>query len=308
MTRRRSPSKIRNPRRPTVGHETRADRPSGTPYTLCLSASHAPDADIDRELQTASQAGFSCVELWAPALDAYLARHPLVWLELQLRQHGLYVSAISDLDPLPAADSAAAEDRLVHQAHFLELCAHLDALGGGTLVLHLDASQETRGTEASTRALRDYADLAAPFEVTLALEFRATSRVPDFEAALDLVRRAARSNVRLAISAREWCASGAGPRSLEAFEPGLLALVHLDDTLDPSPQSEAPDPARDLYARLAAAGFRGPYCVPLPAPHVKTSATPAAPGAQGAQEARARAARQAAQDLLAPLFEPPPTV
>jgi len=310
MARKRSLGKKRDTR-PTrnVGHATPG--PLGTrgpQYTLCLSTSHAPGTDLDRELETASQAGFSCVELWAPVLDVYLARHPLVWLELQIRRHGLSVSAIDGLDPLPAADAAGPEDRLVHQAYFLELCTHLDALGGGTLVLHVGAGPQRRGAETVVRALRDYADLAAPFEVTLALEFKAASRVPDLDAALDLVRRAERSNLRLAISAREWCASSAGSRPLDALQPGLLALVHLDAAPDPSPAGEAPHPAHALYAHLAAAGFRGPYCVPLLPPAVEASPTPGAPGAQGAQKERARAARQAAQDLLAPLYESPPPV
>ena len=294
MTRRRSPSKTRDTK-----HGTHADRRLHTQYALCLRASHAPDADIERALEIASRAGFSCVELDAPMLEAYLSGHPVVWLDLQLRQHNLYTLLIDGLDRLPAAGAGGPEDLLVHRAHFLELCARLDALGGGTLVLHPGAGEQTQWPEVSARALRDYADLAAPFEVTLAFEFRAKSQAPDLQAALDLVQRAARSNLRLAISAREWCASGADLRPLEALEPGRLALVRLDAAPDPapSPAGEAPDPAQGLYARLAAAGFRGPYCVALPAP------SPEMPDAPGE---RARAARQAALDLLAPLYQAQP--
>jgi hypothetical protein len=234
-------------------------------------------------------------------LEAYLARHPVVWLDMQIRQHGIHRLTVNGLAPLSFTRGILDEDALVDQARFLELCTGLDALGGATIVLHPAAGQRgnrERGREASLRVLRAYADLAAPFEITLGFEFRADSTAPTLEAAQELVKGAARSNLRLSLSTHEWCASQAKPRTLNALESGQLALVHLDSL----PQSSQPasmhkllptedEPARTLAlcAHLAAAGIRGPYCVP-------TSADGDTP------LDRARAARKAAIAYLTPLF------
>jgi sugar phosphate isomerase/epimerase len=241
--------------------------------SLCLSTSRSPTAEIDHELEIAGQAGFSCVELWAPALHAYLARHPPVWLDVQLRQHGIRTLVLNGLDPLPIMD---VEDALVNQAHFLELCTHLDALGGATIVLHPAEKQgkNKQRLPGFEHTLRAYADLAAPFEVLLAFEFRANGIVPDLGTAQDLVQRGARSNLRLALSTREWQISAGDPQALDALKSDLLALVHLDSLPDEQPQASAkstqpptrddPGLSPDVYARLSAAGFGGPYCL-LPA-------------------------------------------
>ena len=105
---------------------------------LCLSTDRASSAEIDGKLQIASEAGFSCIELWAPALETYLASHPVVWLDLQMRQCGIHRLIVNGLAPLSIVRGTRDEDALVSQARFLELCTHLDALGGAILVLHPD--------------------------------------------------------------------------------------------------------------------------------------------------------------------------
>jgi hypothetical protein len=269
---------------------------------LCLSTRLASDTEIDEELQIAREAGFACVELWAPALEAYLARHPVIWLDLQMREHGIHTLIVDGLAPLSSTYGTRDEDDLVLQARFLELCAHLDALGGATIVLHPAAGQQGNqesGLEANVRA---YADLAAPFDVSLAFEFRADSAIPTLEAAQMLVKRAAQSNLRLSISTHEWCRS---QRTLEALVPRQLALVHLESPLSLPPQAaQAPEPSPTpdepaltlaLCEHLAAAGFRGPYCLSsaLEADALPNPGTPLE---------RARKARQAAQEALAPLY------
>jgi sugar phosphate isomerase/epimerase len=149
----------------------------------------------------------------------------------------------------------------------------MDALGGGTIVLQPTARRKERssGSEGIVRALRTYADLAAPFEVVLAFEFRATSSVPNLDAAGETIERVARSNLCLALSTDAWSASRADLDRLDGIEPGTLALLHLDGPIEAPPADSRQTPTRNesntlshICARLAAAGFRGPYCVPLP--------------------------------------------
>ena len=261
---------------------------------LCLSLCRTPTDDLDDQIEAASQAGFTCVELRALALDAFLGPRPLLWLDMLLKQHKVHSLVLNGLTlPLPGYGEYSAYS----QAYFLELCTHLDALGGGTIVLQpAEFAREGRGRSAeNVRALRTYADLAAPFDVTLAFEFSANSTVSDWEAAQHIVDRAARSNLRLSISTHEWYKSKAEPGDLDTLKPGQLALVHLDSPLpspsaaatapEPSPQKEEAARTLALCRQLEAAGFRGPYCIPLDAQ-------------PWARIERARAVRQAALDLL----------
>ena len=264
---------------------------------LCLGLGRAPSDDLDDQIEAASQAGFSCVELWALALDAFLGSRPLLWLDMLLKQHKVHSLVLNGLTlPLPGYGEYSAHS----QAYFLELCTHLDALGGGTIILQpARPAGEGRGrSEENVRALRTYADLAAPFEVALAFEFRASSTVSAWKAAQHVVDRAAKSNLRLSISTHEWYKSQAEPYDLDALKPNHLALVHLDSPLpNPSAAAMAPEPSPRkeeaaltlaLCRQLAAAGFRGPYCIP--------------PNAQPwARIERARAVRQAALNFLTAL-------
>jgi len=255
---------------------------------LCLSTNHASGIEIDRELQAAGEAGFPCIELWAPSLETYLASHPVVWLDMQMRQHGIHHLIVNGLVPISIVHGTQHEDALVSRARFLELCTHLDALGGAILVLH-PATERRKGSEVeletSLRVLRTYADLAAPFEIDLGFEFRADSAVPTLEAAQALVKGAARSNLRLSLSAREWCASQVGPCAPNVLESSQFALVHLDSQLSidiprrqasqaasagsvpnsagASPTDDEPALTLALCTQLADAGFRGPYCIPI---------------------------------------------
>jgi len=281
---------------------------------LCLSTDRASSVEIDRELQIAGAAGFSCIELWVPTLETYLASHPVVWLDMQMRQHGIHRLIVDGLVPLSIVRNTQDEDALVSQARFLELCTHLDTLGGAILVLHPATEQRERSEgepETSLRVLRTYADLAAAFEIDLGFEFRADSTVPTLEAAQALVKDAARSNLHLSLSAREWCASKVESRVLNNLESSQIALVHLDSQLFPnrprcqpsqatltdrgpseagaSPTDDEPALTLALCTHLAAAGFRGPYCIPI------SSGT-------GAPLDRARAAHRAATEYVAPLY------
>jgi sugar phosphate isomerase/epimerase len=254
---------------------------------LCLSLDHTPTDDLDEQIQAAGRAGFACVELWAPALDAYLRRRPLIWLDALLVRHRVH-SCVLNGPALPALGQG--EDSAYSQANFMELCTHLDALGGGTIVLQpakLEGQDRDR-SEESVRALRAYADLAAPFEVTLAFQFKAGSTVPDLRTAQQIADRADKHNLRLAISTSAWYESRTEPQRLEALEPGQLALVHLDSplpTAQPSPTSEEAALTLALCRKLAASGFRGLYSLPL--------------GAQpGTLVERAGVARQAALGFL----------
>jgi sugar phosphate isomerase/epimerase len=300
-----------------------------TSFRLCLSQSRSPTSSLEEDLAIASAAGFTHIDLWSPKLDNYLATYPIVWLDIKLREHHVYPAAVSGME---LAVRTGQEEDLVHQAQFLELCTHMDTLGGGIIVVHPkvqieDGDSEVKATLAQTvpwmvRALHTYSDLAAPFDVHVAFEFRSDvhSPVRTLAASQEIVRQAARSNVGLSLNTLHVCKSAVKPEDLDALDVGKLKLVRLESGPSPSPplRSEAvsPSPAgRDgaaipmaregesrlqtICEHLAAQGFQGPYCIVCPP---KQKGAEPASGDQASPLECVLEAKQAALDLLTPLY------
>jgi sugar phosphate isomerase/epimerase len=298
-----------------------------TSYRLCLSESRSPSATLEEDLSIANEAGLTCIDLWSPKLDEYLATYPIVWLDMKLREHQVYPAAVSGVE---LAVRTTREQDLIDQAHFLELCTHVDALGGGIIVVHprvqnRDGHAEVEAASAqivpmTVRALRAYADLAAPFDVHVAFEFRsdAYSAVRTLAASQEIVQQVSRSNVGLSLSTLNMYESGVTPEELDALDMGRLKLVHLEGALSPPlrAQEKAGESAtcallphgmpgqeesflQVICGHLAAYGFRGPYSIACPATQ---EADDLAPGSQASPLERALEAKQAALDLLTPLY------
>ena len=275
---------------------------------LILSEPHSMNTSLEEDIRAAAEAGFACLDLWAPKLGDYLANYPVASLDARLREHSIYVAAISGAGPIPAyqAGSASREEQIVFRAQFLEHCMHLDALGGGIIVVCPGPRPgreigEKALTAWTVRSLRGLSGLAAPFEVQVAFEFRGdvSSSVRSLQASQEIVDLVGRRNVRLALSTFQLQLSGSGPEQVEALHTGKLALVHFGGIKDLSPEAERDEkrllPGRgvlllqDTCRRLAAKGFRGPYSVQLPA-------------GQHLCLGSAALARQAALEVLAPLY------
>jgi hypothetical protein len=177
------------------------------------------------------------------------------------------------------------------------------------------------------RVLRSYSDLAAPFEVRIALEPRvnAHSAVRTLGAAQEVVQGLNRGNVGLAFGIESLRESGAKPEDLGALDVKKLWLVRLESAPPQSPPEaggEAAAPSsvnrrpmslsaavggdswegghferqQAICKRLADKGYRGPYCIQWPAP------APADGHSEDAMVGRARQARQAALEMLTPLY------
>ena len=239
---------------------------------VCFGGAASPDTLLDQEIQAAAEAGFNCLDLWAPRMDAYLASYPLSWLATYLREQRVYVAAISGTEPLTFGSR---DDSLLAQARFFELCTHLDVLGGGIVTVHPGQQIGTDITEQATthqtvHVLRTLSSLAAPFDIRIAFEFRhdKQSTVRSLSHSQDIVERVARVNVGLALSLHH--IERAHSR-LDTLDANKLWLVHLDSELGTSIDAST---SRDRFgssaldsqrtcAQLAAKGFHGPYSIQL---------------------------------------------
>jgi sugar phosphate isomerase/epimerase len=238
---------------------------------LCLGMDAESGASLQEQADAAVGAGFRCLDLWAPTLDAYLANYPSVLLASVLRERGLYVAMVSGLPSLPIVEDTALqtgqgeslparEAFLLYQARILALCADLDALGGGTVLVPVVQAQAFEGSPFPSpveRALRILANLAAPFEARLAviqpLKGNSEGTIEDVAA---LVERVQRPNLGLGLDLSE----GTIPASIPAATAGRLWAVRLGTT---AWREDERSRLRALCAGLAAAGFSGPCSLTL---------------------------------------------
>ena len=254
---------------------------------LCLSDTD-PGTSIEQVIRAAAETGFSCLDVWAPALETYLATYPLVVLDALLGERRLHIAAISGLDPLPIGSR---ERLLLAQARFLDLCVHLDTLGGGILVVELeqyagDERTERTVTTLTAHALQSLSDLAAPFEVRIALAAGHADRqstVRSLAHSCEIIEHTARHNVGLALDVQGCAQTTDALSEVEALDLDKVWLAHLD-TEKRADKSSAP---RAVCAHLRDRGFRGPYSVRPP------------PGTASPVE-RARMAREVAMALVLP--------
>jgi hypothetical protein len=241
---------------------------------LCLRSEPAAGVPLDVLIHAAVQADYACLDITADTLAEYLATYPLGWLDARLREQGVYIAAIGALEPIALPSQVEA---LVGQAQLVEICAHMDALGGGVITLthHRQPGDTQPGGVTITwlaSVIRTLADLAAPFEVQLALECDVYAGGPAGSVAhcQEIVRRTARSNVGLCLNAYALC-SDETMGQIDDLDLGTLWLVRLCGDV-PSEASELPErtPTTDrsaflgeLYLRLSARGFVGPYSVTI---------------------------------------------
>ena len=272
---------------------------------LCFAGVPSMDIPIETEIDAAAQAGFTGLDLWAPKLDNHLDTYPVVLLDARLREHNLHMVAQSGTELVFLQSKA---ERVVVRARFLETCTRLDAMGGGLIIVSPTSISESRVggsdiTDGTARTLLDFADLAAPFEVRIAFEFRGGrhSSVRSLAHSQEIVERVARRNVGLALSTYQFYLGEGSLDEIDGMDVTKLWLVHLADA-EGSPAGISADesrtligegvvPVRQVCARLAFKGFRGPYSVEMPSWQRPLSET-------------ALSARQAALELLTPLGSP----
>lgn len=269
---------------------------------LVFAGMPSMDIPIETEIDAAAQAGFTGLDLWAPKLDSYLDTYPVVLLEARLRKRNLHMVALRGIESALLQSKA---EKAVLEARFLGTCTRLDAMGGG-LIVASPASVMESGVgdsdilDSTARTLRDLADLAAPFEVRIAFEFRGGrySPVRSLAQSQEIVEQVARPNVGLALSTHEFHLGGGELDEIDRVDVPKLWLVHLADAEGPPVElsaegnrtliGEGAVPVREICARLTSRGFRGPYSIGMPSWQRPLAET-------------AQYARQAVLGLLAPL-------
>ncbi len=226
----------------------------------CFSATAEPDVDVTEAIRAAAAAGFGCLELGVSSIESYLAAYPVAVLDAQLSQQRLHIAAISG-QVLPVSSDVGA---VLAQARFLDLCTHLDALGGGTMGV------STRGLEMdqAVRAVQLLASLAAPFDVRVAVECHTRGPFSP-QQAQQVVDAVGRDNVGVALHADLQDGRHALLGSLQALDIRSLEWVRLEGLSADMAVRDGPHTAEtglaDVYGWLTSSGFRGHLSMQPPA-------------------------------------------
>ena len=227
---------------------------------LCLHAGHRASVALDTAIRAAAQAGFVCLNLWAPGLEATLAIHPISWLDDLFQTYGLYPVAISGLEPLSLRPRA---DYVLFQSYFVDLCSRLDSLGGGLVVVALESMADQPGMQAELEGgLQKLSALAIPFDVRIAVDLQGAASSPSPQPYLGLSKKIVSlpnlPNVGIALNVKQVRLNDKGLDELDALPVEKLWLVDLRDSTAQN------DPlAKKVCRHLADRGFQGPYSVEL---------------------------------------------
>jgi sugar phosphate isomerase/epimerase len=178
---------------------------------------HSPEALI----RTAAEAGFDLVDLrLAPATptDRVYDGEELKMLARALAPHlrdaGL---AVWDVEIIRLNDRMRPED-------YLPLMETAAALGARRMKLVCDSTDHGRAAQTLARLC----DLAAPFGLTLDLEYMIFSGVKSLRAAIALARSAVGPNLRVLVDALHWVRAG-DIAELVLTDPAWLGYVQLCD-------------------------------------------------------------------------------
>ncbi|MBN1580574.1 MAG: sugar phosphate isomerase/epimerase [Anaerolineae bacterium] len=225
---------------------------------LCLYGGPQANASLDSLIRAAAQAGFKCLNLWVSGLEAALAMHSVSWLDDLFQTHALYPAAISGRESLyltPGSDLA------LFQSHMIDLCARLDSLGGGIVVVCLGApASKLKATSELVPALQRLSDLAAPFDVRIAaMPYPAIDHPSNFLTQLqEKIMLSNRSNLGIALNVAHLGLDDQELHELDNLAIQKLWLVDLQ-VIDEQNQPMA----KKICHLLAGKGFQGLYSVEL---------------------------------------------
>ena len=194
-----------------------------------------PALHLESEIEVVAAAGYGGIELFIPKLAPYLEHRTPRDLSRRLRETGLApltMNGIEDFNLRSPEEFATVSD----ECRWLsELSQQIGCPG---IVVVPSPNPEGIGWDVvraqTAAALQDLADLAAPFGVTLGLEFLAPAEcsVRTLEQAWEILGIADRDNLCVVFDTYHFFVGGSSWKSLEDVPVDRLLLVHINDVED----------------------------------------------------------------------------
>jgi 2-keto-myo-inositol isomerase len=232
-------------------------------------------ADLATDIRVAGQAGYKVIELRDGKLDRFLAQGSLDDVRQMLREAGVEAWTINAIDRV-GVDGAAGTARAV--ARCRELSRYSLAIECPWVLVvpgPIDGRTEAQITSDTIATLREMADAAAEFGVSVAFEFMGFpwAAVRDVAGAWKIVQGANRPNLGLVVDTAHFYAGGSTLESIKEVDPKRLVVLHINDVEDVA-KSDITDghrlypgegviPLQDILGAVLATGWNGVLSVEL---------------------------------------------
>jgi 2-keto-myo-inositol isomerase len=237
---------------------------------LAINGATTMKATLPQDVAAASAAGFKALEIWAAKMDAFLKDSSVGALKALLDTAGVQPASINSIEFItfrPAEEYAAVKARC------RELCALAQGVGCSKIVVVPSPTPENVGwsqiLDESVRALRELAEIAAPYDVQLAFEFLGFQwcSVRTLEQCWSVVKETDRPNIGLVIDTCHFYAGGSDLRAIEEVDPLKILIFHIND-VEQRPRATIEDahrllpgegviPLDDILVRLKKIGYDG---------------------------------------------------
>ena len=188
------------------------------------------------DCRAAKAAGFDYVEIWAAKLRDFLKQRSMSELRDLFSESGPRPLSINSIEHITFRDARAYE---AIKQECDELSRIAAAIGCPCIVVvpgRLPEGGASRATviDESVRVLNDLCDISGRHGVSLAFEFLGQSdcSVQTLDLAAEIVRAAGRQNLGLVIDSFHFYAGGSTVEMIEALDPKLLYIFHINDAED----------------------------------------------------------------------------
>jgi 2-keto-myo-inositol isomerase len=232
-------------------------------------------ADLATDIRVAGQAGYDVIELRDGKLDRFLTQGSLDDVRRMLREASVAAWTINALDRI-GVDGAVGTARAVTRCRELSRysqaieCPWVLVVPGPT-----DGRTDAQVTKDTAATLREMADAAAEFGISVAFEFMGFpwSAVRDVAGAWAVVQEANRPNLGIIVDTAHFYAGGSTLESIREVDPERLVVLHINDVEDvPKPDitdghrlypGEGVIPLQEILGAVRATGWDGVLSVEL---------------------------------------------
>jgi len=216
---------------------------------LALNGATTMRADLLTDIKAAQAAGFDYLEIWASKLRDFLKHNTTADLNQHFIDHHIQPLSINSIEHITFRDTEA-------YASIKQQCQELSSIAAQINCPFIvvvpgkippAGTNRTKVIEESVRVLNELCDIAARYGVALAFEFlgQTDCSVQTLGLADEIVQTAKRQNLGLVIDSFHFYAGGSTIQMIEALDPNLLYVFHVNDAED-RPREELKDSHRLL--------------------------------------------------------------
>jgi len=199
---------------------------------LALNGATTMHANLETDIEAASEAGFELIELWAEKLKEFLKFKTPKDLERLLKQKNLLPYSINSIEHITFG-SGKDYERIKGECESLSKIA--GAIGCPYVVVVPGKLPESASKgeilSESVRVLRELGAIAEKYGVSLAFEFlgQKDCSVQTLDFCKEIVEEVARNNIGLVIDTFHFYTGNSSFEAISTLEPEKLFILHIND-------------------------------------------------------------------------------